>query len=86
LPVRSRNIALLQATIVADRWGTTGLGTLQGIFAAPLTIVTALAPAVGPALASWFGSFTAMAYAKAGATGTALLLTAARRTRGFHVR
>ncbi|WP_258006579.1 MFS transporter [Arthrobacter sp. AFG20] len=35
---------LLQATIVADRWGTTSLGALQGIFAAPLTIVTALAP------------------------------------------
>jgi hypothetical protein len=26
---------LLQATTVADRRGTTGLGTLQGIFAAP---------------------------------------------------
>jgi predicted MFS family arabinose efflux permease len=77
---------LLQATIVADRWGTTGLGTLQGIFAAPLTIVTALAPAVGPALASCFGSFTTMAYAMAGATGTALLISAAHRVRDFHVR
>lgn len=77
---------LLQATIVADRWGTTGLGTLQGIFAAPLTIVTALAPAAGPALALWFGSFTAMAYAMAAATGTALLITTANQVRGFHVR
>jgi MFS family permease len=77
---------LLQATIVADRWGTTGPGTLQGIFAAPLTIVTALAPAAGPALALWFGSFTAMAYAMAAATGTALLITTANQVRGFHVR
>ncbi|MDJ0459878.1 MFS transporter [Arthrobacter sp. NQ7] len=75
---------LLQATIVADRWGTSGLGTLQGIFAAPLTVVTALAPAAGPALATWFGSFTAMAYAMAAATGTALLITTAHHLRGFH--
>ncbi|CAH0197978.1 putative L-galactonate transporter [Arthrobacter sp. Bi26] len=34
---------LLQATIVADRWGTQNLGTLQGLFAAPLTAVTAVA-------------------------------------------
>ncbi len=39
---------LLQATIVADRWGTQNLGTLQGLFAAPLTAVTAVAPAAGP--------------------------------------
>jgi MFS family permease len=76
---------LLQATIVADRWGTTSLGTLQGIFAAPLTIVTALAPAAGPAIAAWLGSFTAMAYAMAAASGSALLLTAASRMRSPHV-
>jgi MFS family permease len=77
---------LLQATIVGDRWGTTGLGTLQGIFAAPLTIVTALAPAAGPLIAAWFGSFTAMAYAMAAATGIALLITTAKQVRGSHVR
>lgn len=74
---------LLQATIVADRWGTTSLGTLQGIFAAPLTVVTALAPAVGPALATWFGSYAAMALVMALTTGTALLITASRGARGF---
>jgi hypothetical protein len=68
---------LLQATIVGDRWGSQNLGTLQGIFAAPLTAVTAIAPAVGPAIAAWLGSYTAMAYAMAAATGTAALLTAA---------
>lgn len=77
---------LLQATIVADRWGTTSLGTLQGIFAAPLTIITALSPAAGPALAAWLGSFTAMAYAMAAASGSALLLTAASRRRSPHAR
>ena len=46
------------------------LSTLQGIFAAPLTTVMALAPAIGPALASWLGSFMAMTYAMAAATGT----------------
>jgi predicted MFS family arabinose efflux permease len=77
---------LLQATIVADRWGTTGLGTLQGIFAAPLTIVTALAPAVGPATAVWLGSFTAMTSAMVAATGTALLIAAASLLRSSDAR
>jgi MFS family permease len=75
---------LLQATVVADRWGTTSLGTLQGIFTAPLTIVTALAPAAGPALATWFGSYAAMALAMAATTGAALLITASRGIRGIH--
>ncbi|CAI3799923.1 MFS transporter [Pseudarthrobacter sp. MM222] len=64
---------LLQATIVGDRWATSSIGTLQGIFAAPLTIVTALAPAAGPVIAAWLGSYTAMAYAMAAATGLAAL-------------
>lgn len=77
---------LLQATIVATNWGATGLGTLQGLLAAPLTIVTALAPALGPALATWCGSFTGMTYAMAAATGTALLITVAHTVRGRYVR
>lgn len=68
---------LLQATIVADRWGTHNLGTLQGLFAAPLTAVTAVAPAVGPLLASWLGTYTAMTYAMAAAATMAALLAAA---------
>jgi hypothetical protein len=65
---------LLQATIVADRWGMSALGALQGRFAAPLTAVTALAPAAGPVLAAWLGSYTGMAYAMAGAAGLAALM------------
>ena len=67
---------LLQATIVADRWGTASLGTLQGSFAAPLTAATALAPAAGPAIAAWLGSYTSMAYAMAAITGAAALIAA----------
>ncbi|MEO5316772.1 MFS transporter [Pseudarthrobacter sp. CC12] len=75
---------LLQATIVGDRWGSQNLGTLQGIFSAPLTAVTALAPAVGPTVATWLGSYTAMAYAAAAATGTAAFIAAAARLSRSH--
>lgn len=70
---------LLQATVVADRWGANSLGALQGTFAAPLTAVTALAPAAGPAMAAWLGSFTSMAYAMAAATGLAALIAVGAR-------
>ncbi|WP_082506923.1 MFS transporter [Arthrobacter sp. Leaf337] len=65
---------LLQATVVADQWGARNLGTLQGTFAAPLTTVTALAPAAGPAAAVWLGSYTGMAYAMAGVAAVAALM------------
>ena len=68
---------LLQATIMADRWGTQNLGTLQGLFAAPLTAVTAVAPAAGPVLAAWLGTYTSMAYAMTAAAATAAILAAA---------
>jgi MFS family permease len=74
---------LLQATLVADRWGGASLGLLQGTFAAPLTIITAIAPAAGPALAGWLGSYTAMVYAMAAAAGVAagLAVLGPRRVR-----
>uniref|UniRef100_UPI0032166C88 MFS transporter n=1 Tax=uncultured Arthrobacter sp. TaxID=114050 RepID=UPI0032166C88 len=68
---------LLQATIVADRWGSRNLGALQGHFAAPLTAVTAVAPAAGPLLATWTGSYTGMAYAMVAASGVAALIALA---------
>lgn len=78
---------LLPATIVGERWGSQNLGTLQGIFAAPLTAVTALAPAVGPVIAAWLGTYTAMTYAMAAATRTAALIAAAARlSRDSHAR
>ena len=51
---------LLQATAVSDRWGTTNFGALNGIFSAPMTAVTALAPVSGPALAGLLGGYPAM--------------------------
>ncbi|SFT33508.1 hypothetical protein SAMN05660657_00143 [Geodermatophilus amargosae] len=62
---------LLQATAVADRWGTAHYGTLSGLFAAPITAATALAPWAGTALAEAVGS-----YAAAAAVLAALVLTA----------
>lgn len=48
---------LLQATIIADNWGTTHYATLAGFFAAPIMIATALAPWAGTALATTIGSY-----------------------------
>ncbi|MET4097023.1 hypothetical protein [Arthrobacter sp. UYCu712] len=77
---------LLQATVVADRWGPASLGTLQGSFAAPITSSAALAPAAGTAIATWFGSYTSLAYAMASVTGTAALIAATRLSRGLQSR
>ncbi|MDQ0824532.1 MFS family permease [Arthrobacter sp. B2I5] len=73
---------LLQATLVAERWGTGNLGALQGAFAAPLTAVAALAPVAGTAVAAWFGTYTAMAWAMVAAAVTAAAAAAVdwRRT------
>jgi MFS family permease len=38
---------LLLATAVADRWGTTAFGQINGVFTAPTTALTALAPGGG---------------------------------------
>jgi len=46
---------LLQATLVADHWGTTHYATLAGIFAAPITVAAAAAPWAATALAELFG-------------------------------
>lgn len=51
---------LLQATVVADRWGSERYGTLSGYFAAPITAAAAVAPWAGTALADLTGSYPAM--------------------------
>jgi MFS family permease len=58
---------LVQASAVADRWGTRNYGAINGTFAAPITIASALAPAIGPAVAVGAGSFAAMVAVMAGA-------------------
>jgi MFS family permease len=51
---------LLQATVVADRWGAARYGTLSGFFAAPITAAAALAPWAGTALAELTGGYPSM--------------------------
>lgn len=51
---------LLQATVVADRWGSARYGALSGWFAAPITGAAALAPWAGTALAEAVGSYPAV--------------------------
>jgi MFS family permease len=50
------NFTLVQATAVSDRWGTDAFGTVNGIFLAPVTVATALAPGAGALLARWLGT------------------------------
>lgn len=63
---------LLQATVVADRWGTTAYGALSGWFAAPVTAAAAVAPWAGTAIAEALDSYPAMLWILSG-----LVLTAA---------
>ena len=49
---------LVQATAVADRWGTRDFGTINALATAPAAIAIALAPAGGAALAEWGGGYT----------------------------
>jgi predicted MFS family arabinose efflux permease len=58
---------LVQASAVSDRWGTRNYGSINGTFAAPITIAAALTPAIGPAVAVGVGSFSAMVAIMAGA-------------------
>jgi predicted MFS family arabinose efflux permease len=69
---------LVQASAVADRWGTRNYGSINGTFMAPVTIAAALTPAIGPAVAAGVGSFSAMVAIMAGAALAALV--AARMT------
>ncbi|MGH3095006.1 MAG: MFS transporter [Streptosporangiales bacterium] len=48
---------LLQATAVADRWGTRAFGRVNGVFNAPIAAVIALAPGGGALLADGFGGY-----------------------------
>lgn len=52
---------LVQASAVVDRWGAAQYGSINGFFAAPLTMILAFGPALGPFVAENTGSYTAMA-------------------------
>nr|WP_241834535.1 MFS transporter [Pseudofrankia asymbiotica] len=72
---------LVEATIVADLWGTAHFARLNGIFNAPLTAATALAPSIGAALAAAMGSYPLLfvTLAAAGGLGAALAIAAITR-------
>lgn len=59
-------LTLVQASAVADRWGTRNYGSINGVFAAPITIVMALTPAIGALVAAGLGSYAALALLMAG--------------------
>lgn len=54
-------LTLVQASAISDRWGTRNYGAINGIYAAPVTVVMALAPVIGPLVAHVTGSFSMMA-------------------------
>lgn len=65
---------LLQATAVADRWGTADFGSLNGAFNVPITAAIALAPAAGALLADLLGGPQAAAAACTALAAVGLLL------------
>ncbi|MDF1478331.1 MFS transporter [Leifsonia sp. H3M29-4] len=71
--VRGAN-TLAQGSAVIDRWGTRNYGAINGVVAAPVTIMVALAPAIGPAVAAGVGGYQTMALVMAGIAAVAALL------------
>lgn len=51
---------LVQANAVSERWGWRNYGAINDVFSAPLTVLVALTPALGPLIADAVGSFAAM--------------------------
>ncbi|MBT2476843.1 MFS transporter [Streptomyces sp. ISL-94] len=72
------NLTLLQATAVADRWGTADYGRLSALLGAPARIAAALAPWAGAALAGPLGGHAHLFAALAGVSLIAAALTAVR--------
>lgn len=64
---------LIQATSVADRWGTRQFATINGVFVAPLTAAGAVAPALGAWLGGQLG-FGMMAGVMAALVGAAAIV------------
>jgi MFS family permease len=73
---------LVQATLVSDHWGPDRYAALNGVFSAPLTAATALAPSIGAAIASATGSYPALFVILAAAATAGAALAAAAPARG----
>jgi MFS family permease len=69
-------LTLVQAAAVADRWGAEAYGRLNGVLAAPVTALTALAPGAAALWATALGSYATMTFAMAAAcaVGGALII------------
>ena len=65
---------LVQANSVSDRWGSANYGSINGVFSAPLTVLVALTPALGPLFADSLGSFALMTAILAGVAALGALL------------
>ncbi|MCE7078856.1 MFS transporter [Streptomyces sp. ST2-7A] len=83
------NHTLLQATAIADRWGTAHYGRQSAVLAAPVTVAAALAPVAATALAGAVGGYAHLHLILAAVAGVATLLAlggtpgaACRRGRG----
>ncbi|WP_425470904.1 MFS transporter [Streptomyces armeniacus] len=74
------NLTLLQATAVADRWGTGQYGRLSALLAAPVTVATSLVPFTGAALAGPLGGYPALFLLLAALSLTAALLSLGTNT------
>ncbi|TQS45336.1 MFS transporter [Cryptosporangium phraense] len=70
---------LLSATAISDRWGTLRYARLNGVFNAPLTIASAVAPFIGAGVAAVFGGYPAAFGAFAALGLVAVLLVIRRR-------
>ena len=65
---------LVQANAVSDRWGSANYGAINGVFSAPLTLLVAITPALGPLFADAIGSFAVMTAILAGVAALGALL------------
>ncbi|WP_291045894.1 MFS transporter [Herbiconiux sp.] len=77
-------LTLIQATAIAERWGRDRLGSLNGVFGAPITAAMALTPVAGVAvgtITSSYATAAAIFSAIALASAAAAFAADARRTR-----
>lgn len=58
-------LTLVQASAIADRWGSRSYGRLNGMLAGPVSALTALAPGAAATLAVSLGSYSAMGFVMA---------------------
>ena len=71
-------LTLVQASAIAERWGSQSFGRLNGMLAGPVSALTALAPGAAATVAVGLGSYAAMAVLMAGVCAIGGLLAIRR--------